>query len=166
MSNERTKTPVTFFSGILCYRFFVRFRLKLCLHELLLNPATPPTRHLDFARAPCCECRAGHFGLGRHFRAHKHAQGWRVLLRLRDVQNLGGLLEDVRVAEVCVTLVGGNVREAARESSGRIPRCRTAPTATPTRGASSEVIPHETCVNARAGSPKSLAKTSGISKIA
>jgi len=87
-------------------------------------------------------------------------------LRLRDVQELGGLLEDVRIAEVRFTLVGGNMCEAARESADGIPRCRTSLTKTSTRGASCEIIPHKTCVNAPVGSPKSMARISGISKIA
>jgi len=48
-------------------------------------------------------------------------------LWLRDVKDFGGLLEDVRVAEICLAVVGGNVRETADESSGGEPRRRAAP---------------------------------------
>ncbi len=45
---------------------------------------------------------------------------------LRDVKDLGGLLEDVRAAEICLAVVGGKVREAADESSCGEPGRRTA----------------------------------------
>ena len=85
---------------------------------------------------------------------------------LRDVKDLGGLLEDVRVAEICLAVVGGNLREAAGESSGGEPRRRTAPAKTRACGAGSELDFQGFRGDILAGSPKSLAKISGISKTA
>lgn len=87
-------------------------------------------------------------------------------MRLCDVQDLGGLLEDVRIAEICFAVVGGNVREVPSQCSGGDPWCRTAPAETRPCGAGSEIVIHEFRDNILAGSSKSLAKISGISKIA
>lgn len=85
---------------------------------------------------------------------------------LRDVKDVGGLLEDVHAAEICSPVVGGNVREASHESSGGDPGSRTAPAETCAFRASRELVLHGFWDKARAGSPKSLARISGISKIA
>lgn len=87
-------------------------------------------------------------------------------MRLCDVQDFGGLLEDVRIAEICFAVVGGNVREAPSQCSGGDPGCRTASAATRARRAGSEIVFHGFWDNILAGSSKSLAKISGISKIA
>lgn len=85
---------------------------------------------------------------------------------LRDVKDLGGLLEDVRAAEICLAVVGGNVCEAAGESSGRGPGRRTSPAQTRACRTGSELVFHGFWVRTRAGSPRSLARISGISKMA
>ena len=85
---------------------------------------------------------------------------------LRDVQDLGGLLEDVRVAEICLAVVGRNLREAADESSGGEPARRAAAAETRARRAGSELVFHGLWGNSFTGSPRSLAKISGISKTA
>ena len=87
-------------------------------------------------------------------------------MRLCDVQDLGGLLEDVRVTEICFAVVGGDVREAPGQSPGGNPGRRTAPAETRACRAGSEIVFHGFWASAPAGSPKSLAKISGISKIA
>ena len=85
---------------------------------------------------------------------------------LRDVKDLGGLLEDVRAAEICLAVVGGDVCEAADEPSGGGPRRRTSPAQTRPCGTGSELAFHGFWVRTRAGSPRSPARISGISKIA
>ena len=61
-------------------------------------------------------------------------------MRLRDVQDLGGLLEDVRIAEVCFPVVGGKVREAPDESSDGDTGRRTALAETRACGAGSKLV--------------------------
>ncbi len=85
---------------------------------------------------------------------------------LRDVKDLGGLLEDVRAAEVCLAVVGGDLREAAGKSSGGGPRRRTSAAQTRACRTGSELISHGFWVRERAGSPRSPARISGISKMA
>jgi len=67
---------------------------------------------------------------------------WRLLLWLRDVQDIGGLLEDVRIAEICFAVVGGNLREAPSEFSGGDPGRRTAPAETRALRAGCELVFH------------------------
>lgn len=164
--SSTSRTWVTIFSGSRGYRFFVCSRLKLCLHEFLLTSSPSPTRHLGLTGAHPGGCGHGLFRLGRYFRARQGNETWRLLLRLCDVQDLGGLLEDVRIAEICFAVVGGNVREVPSQCSGGDPWCRTAPAETRPCGAGSEIVIHEFRDNILAGSSKSLAKISGISKIA
>ena len=80
--------------------------------------------------------------MGRYLRAREGTQAW-LLLRLWDVQDHGGLLEDVRAAEICFAVVGGNVRQAAAESSGGEPGRRTAPAETRACGACSKLMPFQ-----------------------
>ena len=141
------------------------FRPKLCLHEFFLIQTNSPARHLGLVGAHSGSCRNGLFRLGRYHRAREGAQAW-LLLWVCDVQDHGGLLEDVRVAEICLAVVGGNVREAADESSGGEPGRRTAPAETRACRAGGELALQGFRDKARGGSPKSLARISGISKIA
>jgi hypothetical protein len=78
--------------------------------------------------------------MGRYLGAREGTQAW-LLLWLCDVQDHGRLLKDVRVAEICFTVVGGNVRQAADESPGGEPGRRTAPAETRARGACSKLVP-------------------------
>ena len=133
------KTRVTVFSRGRGYRFLECSRLKLCLHENFLIQTSSPPCHLGFLRAYFGGCGDGSIGLGRHFRARKGNETRRLLLWLRNVKDLGGLREDVRVAEICFAVVGGNLRKAADESSGGKPRRRTAPAETRARRAGSEL---------------------------
>jgi hypothetical protein len=164
--SSTSRTQVTIFSRGGGYRFFVCSRLKLCLYEFFLIQTTSPPRHLGLVGAHSGGCCDGLFRLGRYFRAHEGNETRRLLLWLRDVKDLGGLLEDVRVAEICLAVVGGNVREAADESSGGEPGRRTAPAETRACRAGSELVFHGFWGNILVGSRKSLAKISGISKTA
>lgn len=87
-------------------------------------------------------------------------------MRLCDVKELGGLLKDVRIAEIRFAVVGGNMREAPGQSSGGDPGRRTAPAETRACRAGSEIAFHGLWVSAPTGSHRSLAKISGISKTA
>jgi len=80
--------------------------------------------------------------MGRYLRAREGTQAW-LLLWLCDVQDHGGLLEDVRAAEICFAVVGGNVRQAADESSGGEPGRWTAPAETRACGACSKLAPFQ-----------------------
>ncbi len=164
--SSTSRTWVTIFSGGWGYRFFRCSRLKLCLHEFLLTPSPSPARHLGLPRAHPGGCGNGLFRLGRYFRARQGNEICRLLLRLCDVQDIGRLLEDVRIAEICIAVVGGDLREAQGESSGGDPGGRTALAETRARRAGSEIVLHGFWDEACAGSRKSLAKISGISKTA
>ncbi len=164
--SSTSRTWVTIFSGSGGYRFFKCSRLKLCLHEFFLTSSPSPARHLGILRAHPGGCGDGLFRLGRYFRARQGNETWRLLLWLRDVQDIGGLLEDVRIAEICFAVVGGNLREAPSEFSGGDPGRRTAPAETRALRAGCELVFHGFWVSATAGSPKSLARISGISKTA
>ena len=164
--SSTSRTWVTIFSGSRGYRFFVCSRLKLCLHEFLLTSSPSSAGHLGLLGAHPGGCGHGLFRLGRYFRARQGNEICRLLLRLRDVQDLGGLLEDVRITEIRIAVVGGNLREAPDQSSAGDPGRRTAPAETRACGAGSEIVFHGFWASVSAGSPKSLAKISGISKIA
>jgi len=133
------KTRVMIFSREERYRFFMCFRLKLCLHEFFLIQ-TSPARHLGLVGTDSGGCRDDLFRMGRYLRAREGTQAW-LLLRLWDVQDHGGLLEDVRAAEICLAVVGGHVPQAAHESSGGEPGRRPAPAETRACGACSKVVP-------------------------
>ena len=143
LHSDRPSTPrtrVTIFSGGEGYRFFVCFRLKLCLHEFFLIQTNSPARHLGLVGTDSSGRRDDLFRMGRYLRAREGTQAW-LLLWLCDVQDHGGLLEDVRAAEICFAVVGGNVRQAADESPGGEPGRRTAPAETRARGACSKLVP-------------------------
>ena len=55
--------------------------------------------------------------------------GRRLLLPLRASQEPGKLREDVRVAKICVALVGDVLREIAKPLQWRQSGCRAAPAA-------------------------------------
>lgn len=136
------RTWVTIFSGSRGYRFFRCFRLKLCLHEFFLTSSPSSAGHLGFAGAHPGGWRNGLFRLGRYFRGRQGNETRWLLLWLRDVKNVGGLLEDVRIAEICHAVVGGNMHEAPDESSGGEPGRRTAPAETRACRAGSELVLH------------------------
>lgn len=138
----------------------------MCLHEFFLISSPSPARHLGLARAHPGGCLDGLFRLGRQSRARQGNETWWLLLWLRDVKDLRGLLENVRIAQICLAVVGGNLREAPGESSGGDTGRRTALAETRACGAGSELVFHWLWGNILAGSHKSLAKISGISKIA
>ncbi len=58
-------------------------------------------------------------GLGRFFEPRAYARRGGLLLRLRQFQELCRLRKDVRAAEVCLALVGDDVRQAARDAKER-----------------------------------------------
>jgi len=140
--SSTSRTRVTAFSGSGGYRFFRCSRLKLCLHEFLLTSSPSPARHLGRPGADPGSRRDGLLRLGRHFRSRQGNETWWLLLWLRDVQDLGGLLENVRIAEICFAVVGGYVREAASESSGGEPRCGATLASTGACRAGSEIVLH------------------------
>jgi hypothetical protein len=140
--SSTSRTRVTIFSGGEGYRFFVCFRLKLCLHEFFLIQTTSPARHVGVAGTDSGGCRDDLFRMGRYLGAREGMQAW-LLLWLCDVQDHSGLLEDVRAAEICFAVVGGNVRQAADEFSGGEPGRRTAPAETPACGACSKLVPFQ-----------------------
>jgi len=112
------RTWVIVFSGSEGYRFFGCSSLKLSLHEFFLTSSPSAARHLGRLGAHPGGRGIGLFRLGRYFRARQRNKTWRLLLWLRDVKDLGGLLEDVRIAEIRFAVVGGNLREAASKPSG------------------------------------------------
>ena len=104
--------------------------------------------------------------MGQYFRARQGNESWRLLLRLRDVEDLGRLRKDVRIAEIRFAVVGGDVREAADEFSGGESGGWPAPAKTPPCRAGSKLISYGLPGGRFSGSFKSLAKISGISKTA
>ena len=96
------------------YRFFYRVRAH-CLHGLLPDgpkafppPLAPNSLHLGLPAR-------GAQPSGRHARSDGVWISECVLLPLCDVACAWGVLQDVRDAEVCVTLVGDLLREAPSE---------------------------------------------------
>lgn len=94
---------------------FFCFGLKLTCYEALFLPAS-------VSRGPLALCRIPHpvrcrhrLGFGRHIRSRPANHSGRLLLRLCAVKDFGGLCQNVRVAQVRLTLVGCHLRETAYE---------------------------------------------------
>ena len=56
-------------------------------------------------------------GVGRYFRPREGSAARSLLLRLRAFKDCRGLQQDVRAAEICFAVVGGDVRETPDETS-------------------------------------------------
>lgn len=80
----------------------------------------------------------GHAG-GHAGAAEIHANGG-MLLPLLQGQGIGQLYQDVRVAEICVALVGNVLREIAKSLQRRQPGCGAAPATQGSRRARPAVI--------------------------
>jgi hypothetical protein len=82
------------------------------------------------------------FRARRHFRASPSNHSGRLLLRLCPVENVGRLQQNVRAAQVRLTLVGRHLRKAAHDHSHRKVRRRPAiGTSRPRRACLKSIIP-------------------------
>jgi hypothetical protein len=91
----------------------------MCLHEFFFIQAGSPSRHLGPAGPDGGRGRHGLLRVGRYFRTREGSEARGLLLRLCSLKDLRGLQQNVRVAEVCFAVVGGDVREAPSEPSRR-----------------------------------------------
>lgn len=64
--------------------------------------------------------------MGRQLQSGHETERWRMLLRMHAAEDVGGMRENVRVAEVRVAVVGGYLRETKGEDADGESRSRAA----------------------------------------
>jgi hypothetical protein len=137
-----TRTRVTGHFGKPELVVFCPFALKLLLDAVLLLPTPSPGRHLASPRS-VLGCRFTRlFGLGRFlFECARRSHG-KLLLRLLASQNLCGLRQNVRIAEIRFAVVGRDLQETSLQGPRRDARCWTARTSSRTfRARFHQIIP-------------------------
>ncbi len=111
------RTRVMAFFERLELSVFCWFRLKLCLHEFLLTQTHSPPRYLGSTGPDSGRNSDGLLRVGRYFRSREGSETRWLLLWMRALEDRRRMQQDVRVAEVCVAMVGGELREAADKTS-------------------------------------------------
>src|SRR6516164_6635221 len=140
-----TRTRVTTDFGKPELVVFCPFALKLLPDAVLLLQTRSPRRHLA-SPGSTHGCRFTRlFGLGRFlFESAPRSHG-KLLLRLLASPNLGGLRENVRIAEIRFAVVGRDLQETSLQRSRRDARCWPARTSSRTfRARFQQIIPYGT----------------------
>ena len=127
-----TRTRVTAHFGKPELVVFCPFALKLLPDAVLHLQTRSPRRHLA-SPGSTLGCRFSRlFGLGRLlFESAPRSHG-KLLLRLLASQNLCGLRENVRIAEIRFAVVGRDLQETSLQRSRRDARCWPARTSSRT----------------------------------
>ena len=127
-----TRTLVTTHFGKPELVVFFWFGPKLLCDAVLVTKTRSPRRHLA-SPGSTHGCRFTRlFGLGRFlFESAPRSHG-KLLLRLLASQNLCGLRENVRIAEIRFAVVGRNLQETSLQCSRRDTRCWPARTSSRT----------------------------------
>jgi hypothetical protein len=112
---------------------FFCFRLKLFSYEVSLAQPSPTPCHLDQPGSRPLRWRTWFLHFRRHLQALPQSKRHRLLLQLCSVENVRRLHEDVRVAQICVSLVGSKLRQTAGPGSRHNARRRPALSSSPAR---------------------------------
>jgi len=103
---------------------FFLFQTETQLHEALLYSPPLSPGSLALRRIPRAHRGGLCFRARRHFRTSPSNHSGRLLLWLCPVKNFGWLRQNVRVAQICLALVGSHLRKAAHNHSDREVRRR------------------------------------------